>query len=593
MPRPAVLPFLLALALLPVGACGKGGSSGAGTAQSAEPLGPVPAPAGLLADLFVPAPAATWTKLRAGIGGPAVFLPQSFGGLVTTLTGMPITLAAEIDESVPVLGAASRQGKNPALITVGVHVKSGERFLNQLTRGEAARFAAVVDPQSRVTILTDKTSPESARFALGLVGNYLLIGPKAADLHALGPYVARTLPTSVVPKEEVAVEMSEAALAGPILEAVRELAARSEGAAAALIPLGSMLEGLTALLGDAKHARLTMSFDERVAHARATITPKAGGGAGGKLIAELSVGDAKPLVDLPDSTTLGVLWRESGAARGESAPKQAEALAKLLGQEVSAEDRAAISAALKAEADARGDWQAVGIAFNGTGPTAVVRAPVNDPERMKKALKQLVDLAALPTFKKALAGLGLSLTVEKSVVENLAGDVTRVRLARVDVDKGKGDKGKDEKSKGDKAKGDAKAKKAPEPPPPEVPKAIDLLYLVNGEGLFASAGFDPKDALRALAKAPAGASLGGDAKLRALLGGIGDASFVLVADVLRINAATTGVNAPPTAAPVLIAAGRGAQPAELWGRADVPYVVVQQIVAEYTRRRATPPAPVQ
>ena len=587
MPRLAALPVLLALALIPVGACGQGGASSTSAAPSAEPLTPVPAPAGLVADLFVPAPAATWTKLRVGVGGPAVFMPQSFGGAAATLLGLPITMAAEIDEAVPLVGAALRQGKGPLLLTVGVHVKSGERFLNQLTRGEGARFNAVVDPMSRVTLLTDKVSPESARFALGVVGNYLLVGPKAADLHALGPYVARTLPTKGMPKEEVAIEIAEAALGGPILEAARDLRAQGEGATAALIPVGTMLEGLIGLLGDAKQARVTMSFDERVMHARATITPRAGGGAGSKLIAELPVGDARPLLDLPESTTLGVLWRESATARGESAPKQAEALAKLLGQDVSADDRGAISAALKAEAEARGDWQAVGIAFNGTGPTAVVRAPVSDADRMKKALKQLVDLAALPTLKASLAKLGLALTVDKAVVENLAGDVTRVRLARVDRERTKDEKGK----KGeDKQKGDAKAKKAPEPPPPDLPKAIDLLYLVNGEGLFASAGFDPRDSLRTLAKTPAGSNLGSIAPMSALLSGIEGASFVLVADALRINAATSGLNAPPTPAPVLIAAGRTASPAELWGRADLPFVVVTQLVTEYARRR---PAPAQ
>lgn len=594
----ALRPVVLALALIPIGACDKGGTASSGPASTADAMTPLPAPAGHLADIFVPAPADTWGKLRSSVGGAAVLLPQSFGGMASVLTGLPVTASAEIDEAVPVVGAAMRQGKGPLMVTLGLHVKSGERLIGQLTRGEAARFNANVDQASRVTLLTDKVSPESGRLALGVLGNYMLLAQTPADLFALGPYVVRTLPTKPVPKEEVAIEVGEAALSGPMLEAAREMRTHGEGAAAALIPVSSMLDGLIGLFGDATRARITLTLDPRVVHARATITPKPGGGPGSKMVAELPVGDAKPLLDLPDATTVGLLWRESPASRGESAPKQAEALSKILGQDVTAEDRAAISAALKAEAEARGDWQAIGIAWNGTGPTAMVRAPVTDTDKMKAALKQLVDLTALASFKKAIAGRGLSLTSEKSVVENVAGDVMRVRLGRADADdaRGKGDKGKAEKGKADAKprKGDDKSadksRKADEPPPPDVPKAIDLLYLVNGEGLFATAGFDPKDALRSLTRAPANAPLSGVAPMAAALSEVRDASFVLVADALRISAMASGA-LPGAPAPALIAAGRTASPAELWARADVPFAVLQEIVTEYMKRRSVTPAP--
>lgn len=582
--RPAALAIAAILAL---GACNNAPSgSGAGSAKTAEPLTPVPAPAGLIGDLFVPQPAAAWGKARAAVGGPAIFLPQSFGGLAATLAGLPITMAPEIDEAVPLVGAAVRQGKGPLQAVVGVHVKQGDRFVDQLTRGEGARFNATVDAPSRVTILVEKVSPGAAQVALGVLGNYLLIAQKPADLTAVGPYVVRTLPTrpaaagqAAKPQEDVIVELPEAALAGPVSDAVRELRGRSEGAAAALVPVSGMLDQLLALLGDAAAARVTVGFDPATVHARAAVTPKPGGGPGGKLVAEMAVGDAKPLLDLPDSTSLGVLWRESAAARSESAPRQAEALAKLLG-DVGADDRAAITAALKAEAGARGDYQAIGIAFNGTGPTAVVRAPAADADHMKKALKQLVDLAALPTFKKALSNLRLKLSAGKAVVENYAGDVTRVRLARLPAD----DKGaKNGKPGSDKAQG------KPEPAA-DVPEAIDLLYTVNEAGLFASAGFDPKDSFLALAKALPGADLGHVAPMAGALADVRDASFILVADALRINAMTTGTQAPAVPVPLVIAAGRDAQPAGLWTRLDVPVAVVQQLVTEYTRRRAAGPA---
>jgi hypothetical protein len=162
--------------------------------------------------------------------------------------------------------------------------------------------------------------------------------------------------------------------------------------------------------------------------------------------------------------------------------------------------------------------------------------------------------------------------------------------------KQKPEKGKPEK----KAKPDDKAKTKPDDKPQpaadpgaELPKAIDLLYLVNGEGLFASAGFDPKDSLRNLARAPSGGSLAQVASMASALSGVGsDASFVLVADALRIDAMSAGHMPPGGApAPVVIAAGRTASPGELWGRFDVPVAVIQQLVTEYTRRRAAAPAP--
>ena len=583
---------LLSLALVSSGACTpNGGGTDAGAPIVAAPLTPVPAPAGLLGELFVPSPGATWGRARSSAGGPAVFMPQSFGGLVTTLVGLPITMAGEIDEAVPLVGAALREGKGPVQGVVGVHVKAGDRFLDQLTRGEGARYNAAVDAGSHVTWLTDKVAPESSRVALGVLGNYLLVGQKPADLFAVGPYVARTLSVAPQPKEEIAVELPEAALVGPIVEAARDLRPAGDDPMATLVPITGLLDHAVELLADAKHARITLTLDPAAIHARVVITPRPGAGPGARLVSELAVGDAKPLLELPDTTSLGLFWRESGAARAENAPKQAAALARLLGKDVGADDREAITAALRNEAEARGDWQAVGVAFNGTGPTAVVHAPVADADKMRKALKQLVDLGGTVSFKRMLGLLGLKLTADKAVVENLAGDVVRVRLARTDGDDARG---KPEKAKADaKGKGD-KDKVKGATPAPETPKAIDLLYLVDKDGLFGAAGYDPRDSLRARVKAPGGGNLAGSKAMAGALAEVGsDAAFVLIADALRIEAMSRGAASPEAAAPLVLAAGRAAAPAELWGRLDLPVPVLQMLITDYTRRRSAPPARAQ
>lgn len=560
--RLGLCPALFALVLLPLGACNDKGH-GAGPAPTAVTPAPAPAPAGLLADLFVPAPGALWGKLKGSLGPPAVFLPQSFGGLVTTLVNLPITMAAEVDDAVPVVGAAVRQGSEYQA-TVGVHVKAGDRFIDQLTRGEGARCDVSIDKASGVALLTDKVAPDAARAAIGVLGNYLLIAAKPADLFALGPYVARTLPAATMPKDDVALEVSEASLTGPVVDMVRDLRGQAEGAAATLVSVTGLLDSVISLLSDARHARVALSFDAAAARARLTLSPKPG--AGEELARDLTVGDVKPLLELPDTTTLGLLWRESSSSRDKSAPRQAEALAKRLGPAATADDREAIAAALRAEAQARGDYQAVGVAFNGTGPTAVVRAPATDPEAMREALERLVALGDRAVIKKAFADAGLKLTSGKTVVENVEGGVVRVRLARVDVDEATPKKGA-----------------------PGTASAIDLLYLVNKDGLFAAGGYDPKDSLRGLVRAPSGSNLASIPAMAGALAGIGsDASFVLVADALRMNAMTTGVTTPAAPAPVVLAAGRTAAPLEVWGRLDVPVVVVQRVVGEHMQRRSAP-----
>jgi hypothetical protein len=582
---------LLALAVLSLGGCGSCGSKSekdAG-ADAADALTPIPAPAGHVGDFFVANPGATWTKVRSTLGQPALFLPQSFGALATVLIGLPITLSAEVDEAVAVVGAAARHGRGPLQGAVAIHVKAGDRFVDQVTRGQGARFNATLDPATRITLLTDKIAPESQKVALGVLGNYLILAQKTADLYALGPYVVRTLGAAAAPKEDVVVDVPERALAGSVREAVRALRDEVASAAVTVLPITGMLDTASELLGDSQGARFVVSFEADGVHGRGTLTPTVGGGAGSKVLADLAVGDARPILDLPDTTTAALLWREGATTRAENVPNQAEGLARLLGAEVTAEEKAAISSALRAEAAARGDWQAIGVAFNGTGPTAVVRAPVTDPDQMRKALKQLVDLAALPSVKKALTTLGIKLVVEKAVVENLTAEVTRVRLARAD----EGDVG---------APSDAKAKTDPKPrvgdkkpvtaPRGETPKAVDLLYFVDGAGVFAAAGFDPKDSLRALTKAPAGPNLASIAPMASMLSVVGnEAAFVLVADLLRINAMTSGTVPPSTPMPLVLAAGRSGASgtAQLWGRFDVPTRVVEEVVAELMRRKTSGP----
>ena len=541
-------------------------------AVAAEDLSPLPAPEGHLADLFVPAPDATWTKARALVGGPAAFFPQSFGALAATLLKLPVAVAAEIDGAVPVLGASLKKGAAPAQAAIAIHVKAGGRFVDQLTKGPDARFVGKLDETSRITVLTTKSETPGAAppVAMGVLGNYLLLALNPVDLAAVGPYVVRTLPSRPAPKEDLAIEMPEAALSGPVLaEARRSWDTTRKGldqlGAPVLLPVAGTVEMLLGVLADSKQARLTLDLADTAAHARLTMTPKPGGGAATKAIEEMAVGDLAPILDLPGSALLGMLWREPAAVRAAAIPRQAEALAARLGPDAKPEDKEAILAALHAEDEARGDWVALGMSLEAIGPNAMVRAPLVDADKMSKALKQIVALGKLASVKAQLKESALDVTAGKTVIENLPGDVQRVRFERVQAK-------------------DAKSATKPEikggsPAEGAIPTSIDLLYLVSKDTLYGAAGYDPKEALRSLVKAPGDASFGSNAAIKAALAPLGaDASFALVVDPLRILAVRAGKSAPLDAAPVVVAIGKTSQPSAMWGRIDVAAIVVQELI---------------
>ncbi|MEP7126091.1 MAG: hypothetical protein ABJE95_34480 [Byssovorax sp.] len=548
-------------------------------AAAVEDLSPVPAPEGHLADLFVPAPDATWTKARALVGGPAAFFPQSFGALAATLLKLPVTVAAEIDGAVPVIGASLKKAATPAQAAIGIHVKAGGRFVDQLTKGPDARFVGKLDEASRITVLTTKSDTPGATppVAMGVLGNYLLIALNPADLAAVGPYVARTLASRPAPKEDVAIEVPEAALSGPVLaEAQRSWDTTRKGldqlGAPVLLPVSSTVEMLLGVLADSKQARFTIDLGDTAVHARMTMTPKPGGGAATKALEEMAVGDVAPILDLPQSALLGVLWREPAAVRAASIPKQADALSARLGPDAKPEDKEAILAALRAEDSARGDWVALGMSLDATGPNAMVRAPLVDEGQMAKALKQLIALTKLASVKAQLKESALDVTTNKAVVENLPGEVTRVRFERVQAKDAK-TAAKDPKAPLlDKTKGASPAVDG-------TPTSIDLLYQISSATLFGAAGYDPKEALRALVKGPGDASFGSNAAIKAATAPLGaDASFALVIDPLRILAVRAGKSAPAEAAPVVVAIGKAGQPSTMWGRVDVAAIVVQELI---------------
>src|SRR5512139_509852 len=184
-PRRAVTRFargLLFAVALALPALGAGCKDEPPPPQKVAPLEPIPAPAGLLADVFVPNPDEAWAKARVTVGGPALFLPSNASNLAVTLLGLPLAVSAEIDGNVPLVGAlVERAGGGRPRAAIGIHVRDAGKIEGLLVKGENARFQLRVDEKTSITLLESKDG--GARpLALGLLGNYLLVAQDTADL---------------------------------------------------------------------------------------------------------------------------------------------------------------------------------------------------------------------------------------------------------------------------------------------------------------------------------------------------------------------------------------------------------------------------
>ncbi|WP_433933695.1 hypothetical protein AB3662_04860 [Sorangium cellulosum] len=552
-------------------------SPGAPADAGVTGLSPVPAPAGLVAEAFLPTPDATWAKVRALVGGSAALLPGSAGALAASLLGLPIAVASEIDGSVPVLGAAVEAPDRPRpRVVIGIHVKDGGRLIDQLTRGEGARFRAAPDAATSIALLEPLQGTSPA--ALGVLGNYLLVAESAGDLTTVGPYVARTMPQAQAPKEDLAVEIPRPAIEGPVLRAARSAWDQARGPDGAprptAVPLAPAVESALAMLGDLERARVTLVLDEN-AHLRVSGTPKAGGGPASKASTDLAVGDVKPLLELPADALAGIVVRDRAASRAENVPKLVDALAGLVEGGLPPAERERLGAVIRAASDARGDWFAGGLRFNEAGPTAFVRAAVGDRAKLETAVQDLLGMAEIQPVRAALQREGLRMSTGKAELPQLEGEVRRVRFEQTAA------AGQAPASKGPGASANKRGAGAPgasQPPP-----TIELLYIVRDDGLFASVGNDPAAGLRSVVAAPQGERLGGVPAMNAALAPLGsDIAFALVVDPLRLVATRLGQPGAGDPAPVVIAAGAApaaaGAPAALWARADIAATAIRELI---------------
>ncbi|TKC93322.1 hypothetical protein [Polyangium fumosum] len=561
--------------------------------QKVAPLEPIPAPAGHLADVFVPNPDEAWAKARAAVGGPALFLPSNASNLAVTFLGLPLAVSAEIDGNLPLVGAlVERPGGGRPRTAMGIHVRDAGKVEGLLVKGENARFQIRVDEKTSITLLEPKDGGARA-VAIGLLGNYLLFAQDVADLLEVGPYVVRTLPTAKMPKADVAFELPREALGGPIEKGLRSswesLRPRprpstptADGAKAPTpvpSPLNGLMDALLGILVELDHARVTLDFDDHAAHLRLLGTPREGS-TGAANIAAMSVGDPRRLLELPADTDIAIYLQDSASSRTADAKKYADALAGAIGKDIPEDDRAALSAALVALAEGRGDSFTAGASLLSTGPAIYARSDVADEGKLDAALNNLLGLAKRKSFATWLGQNEMEVSTGKTVLENLPGDIRRIRLTRAP---GKDDKGKnDEKANKDRKDKPGKDGDKPAASLEGVPNHIDVLYTLGKDGLVLAAGYDAKASFRAILDAPGKENLTGRAEAKTAVVAVGDkTAFVAFVDPLRLLNRRAGKADLGPSAPVVFALGKGGEGVganDPWMRLDIANLAIQELV---------------
>jgi len=575
---------LVALAALLVTGSGCKQEQSAPLPEKPLVLDPVPIPADLIADVYIPNPDAAWGKARLAIAGPAMFLPASTGSMVATLFSLPITVGSEIDGNVPVVGAIleGREGARTR-VAMALHLRAADKFIHLLVQGENARHVKSVDEKTQITIL-ELQSGVLGSPAIGVLGNYLVAAPTKEILLEVGPYVVRNLTTAKMPTNDITIDMPRAALEGPVAKMIRSRwdsikpKPRADSTVTTLpSPLQTLVDGVLGVLGDLDRGKAMIDFDQQATHMRFSGTPKAPLPPGSR-IATMTVGDPKKLLDLPGSTDVAVFLNDALDGRVNDAKAYAKALCEAIGKDVTDEDRAAIEKALLGLAQSRGDTFTAGLSLLPSGPGAFVRSSMSDRDALTKSIDEVVGLSERKSVSHWLGELGIKIKGGTTVIEGIPGDLHRIHLERVEP-----------KVSTDKP-GAKPGTKSPEPAkkddksqaPAGVPSAIDILYLFGTENVVLGAGYEARDALKLGLEATPKDNLGTRTDVATALSSLGDkATFVAVADLLRLFARQSGGAAPAVGAPLVFGVGKGGTgfgADEPWMRLDVPNVVLQEIV---------------
>ncbi len=395
----------------------------------------VPPPPGLLAELVVRAPQASWEAVRAELGLNAAVLPRSLPLFLVSTLDLPAAVADDLDLASPVYGVGDTEADSFGF-ALAIHTRSGTAAALRLQ--ESHRLQKSQNSQTSQNSLDPQTSQTTAAatatgerpppaFAIDVVDDYVVVANGARALAALGPYAARSLPLRMSTRHDVSLVLPRQALGGPILSGLRhgwagwkqareadDAALRAQHGgdapdfgdpAQALSDLEGKVSRLFSVLADLDELRVDANLETAAHLARVGMTyrPLSATGPAAEEIAAMDMGDAEPILSLPKSSIVSMFWRESAASRQRSADQQVESLVNVLGERLARADRTKVEAALKTWSAGRGDWLAVGAIWSESVRAVVARSAVADVAAMRKAPEKLLELLSIPSIAAPLS----------------------------------------------------------------------------------------------------------------------------------------------------------------------------------------------
>lgn len=547
--RPSLVLCLLLFMAPGCGLCGKP-SSGTVVEVKVTVMHPVPAPPGVVAQAWVRAPDALWSRVQDGVSGAAALMPPDVGSLLCAATGLDGAVGPLVDgkaDAYVVVADADAGGGAGLGWAAAVPLRDGPRVTSLLLPGDAgvARYTARDEQGMRALTRLDHPLPVAMALADDGTKTYLVVARSDADLARLGPYAYRSMPVLPQPVETAAVvaQLTPAALAAYassswngartwLADRDAEQRAKHGGRApdfgdpqAILDAVGVVVKRRLGLLADAKTATVEIEAGDGDVSAELRLEPAEGDAADGSgaMVAAITPGDTRPLADVPADAVLAVLVRDAAAARADDARELEAAIGKALGSRAHADDEHGIASALDAWSAARGDWLTASLAW-GPATAVVVRSPGG--EAAVRALRGLMELGGRPVFASPLhATFGLA---APSVAAAKVDGLTDASLATF-------------------------GSKSP----------LGVAWGAADERLVAVASEHANQRLASLASSP---RLGDDPRVARALSALGsDASFVVLAEPLRIDASRAASDAAHS--PALVAWGR--RDGKAWLRLDV------------------------
>jgi len=385
----------------------------------------LPEPPGVLAELRLAHPDATFRALRE-LGRPlSSLLPAGFPMLSASLLGLPPLTADSFDPELPVVGVLTQNGASAPGWVLALHAMSGPELVAKLCTGNHAPFRAVAGGVAGLQRIEPSSAPSRANFSLGVFDQYLLVASTDELLKVAGPYVARTLPRrppARASQAPLALRFSQHALESNLVPALRALwasyrtglshldqSARSAHGGRApdfgdpaqvILGADAVVESLLSLLDGAALLELELEPSPNRLEVTLVLEPGAGSEVQAKL-GTLAGGTAQGLLTLPAETQFALGLSRTNEERELAGKVAGDDWVRLLGARLSAGDAQQLRAVLS-------DWELgrstqTRYGFLGGGePGAFLVTGVADATRMKRAASGLFGLLAVPGLRAPL-----------------------------------------------------------------------------------------------------------------------------------------------------------------------------------------------